>query len=93
MSGLLPDQRVVVDEKTGGHGTEFECAAAGNMIEQVAVEVDGAPERRLGAVAIVSRVYTAVLKDADVVYAPVGFDEVVVGEVRRLAACIDQRSA
>ena len=74
---VLADDGVVVGEQSGGLGGKLEGDAAGDVVEDVADEIGRAAEDGLRAVAAVRRVDAAVVVDADVVHAAVGFDEVV----------------
>jgi hypothetical protein len=66
--GLLANQGVVIDEHPGRRGIEFESAAGGHLVKQVAVKVDRPAEHGLGTIAVMSSVHAAILKDADVVF-------------------------
>ena len=91
--GLLSDQRVVINQYAGWLGAEFERSACGHVIKHVAEKINRAAKHRLSAVAVVSGVHASILKDADVVRAAVGFDEVVVGKMNVVVVDIDRRGA
>ena len=63
------------------------------MIEDVADEIDRAAEHGLCAIAAVGGIDAAVVEDADVVDAAIGFDVVVAQHVEVVVVDVDRRSA
>src|SRR5581483_9962345 len=74
---MFADDGVVVHKKPSRFGGELERYAARHVIENVANKVDRTAEYRLRTVTAMRRVNTAVIEDADIVDAAVGFDKVI----------------
>ena len=72
-----------------GLGGELKRDATGDVIQDVAHKVSGATEYRLRTVTAVGGVYPSIIKNADIVNAPIGFNKVIPKHVHVIVIDVD----